>query len=291
MEQFQLKMESPPSIIADVHSHTVHSHGQGTVEQMYLAARERGLGVYGFSEHSPRPEGYVYPTDYQARLSAGFSRYIEEVRAIAARGAAEGMSVLLGLEVDYIPGREAYAKALCEAHDYDYVIGGLHFQGTWGFDYSPDEWAPLPREARFAAYARYYADLAAMCRTGLFHIAAHPDLIKLFSASDFHAWLDTPEASVSIDAALTAMRDNGVIMEVSSAGLRKPCKEIYPCPAIMRRAAAMGLAISFASDAHCVNTPAYAFDELARYAAGFGFTHSTIVERGAPRSLAFTPPA
>lgn len=277
-------------ICADVHAHTWHSHGQASVADMYEAARDKGLSIFGFSEHSPRPDGYTYPSDYQEKLNSRFSQYVTEVRDAARRGAAESVAVLLGLEVDYIPGREEYAKALCESHPFDYIIGGLHFQGTWGFDFTADDWTPMAEEERFAAYRRYYADLASMCGTGLFHIAAHPDLIKLFTVDTFNRWLDTGEALPFIRRALTAMKDNGVIMEISSAGLRKPCKEIYPGPRIMALAAEFALPVSFASDAHCTNTPAYAFDELARYAAAFGYTHSSIVREGRAETLPFAPP-
>ena len=76
-------------------------------------------------------------------------------------------------------------------------------------------------------------------------------------------------------------------MEISSAGLRKPCKEIYPGPVIMQLAAELELSITFGSDAHCTQTPAYAFAELARYAASFGFTHSLWFEQRRPRPEPF----
>ena len=65
-----------------------------------------------------------------------------------------------------------------------------------------------------------------------------------------------------------------MVMEVSAAGLRKPCREIYPCPAIMEMAAGLHLPISFASDAHAVAQIGWQFNELARYARRFGYTTS-----------------
>ena len=50
-------------IVADVHNHTNASHGKASVGEMYAAAKDRGLAVYGFSEHSPRPEAYSYPVE------------------------------------------------------------------------------------------------------------------------------------------------------------------------------------------------------------------------------------
>ena len=282
----------PLPIIVDLHTHTHHSHGQASTEAMYLAAKDKGLKIVGFSEHSPRPEGYTYPTDYQEKLNGRFDQYVDEVRAVAARGKEEGVTVLLGLEADYIRGKETFAADLCRRRPFDYIIGGLHFQDSWGFDCTADDWTPLSQEERFAIYARYYDDLASMCATGLFHIAAHPDLIKIFSVDDFNVWLESDSALAKVKTALQAIRDKHMLMEVSSAGLRKPCKEIYPGPKIMALAAAMELPISFASDAHCTNTPGYAFAELARYAASFGYTESMVIQGGRMRAVPFSlPPA
>ncbi len=282
---------SRPPVAVDLHIHTSHSHGAAGTADMFEAACAAGLEVVGFSEHSPRPAGFVYPNDYQEKLRADFAGYIREVREAATLGKERGVMVLLGLEADYIAGREEYVQALCRDYPYDYVIGGLHFQGTWGFDADAADWDRLSEDERFAAYERYYEDLGRMCRTGLFNIAAHPDLIKIFSRESFERWLAGPRGEECVRAALTAAGDSGTAMEVSSAGLRKPCKEIYPGPAIMRIAADLGLSISFGSDAHCTATPAYAFAELARYAASFGFSDSVWFEQRRARRKPFTVPA
>ncbi len=275
-------------IIADLHMHTLHSHGQHSPEEMVAAAVSRGLSIIGFSEHSPRPEGYAYPIDYQTKLREHFPLYVQQVGNLAREAKQREITILLGLEVDYIPGQEAYAATLCKAYAFDYIIGGLHFSKTWGFDYSPDEWSVKDEARRFAFYSLYYRDLAAMCQTGLFDIAAHPDLIKIFTIDSFNEWIKTRQALSLIKNALISMKENGVIMEVSSAGLRKPCQEVYPGPRIMQEAAKLDLPICFASDAHCVNTPAYAFEQLASYAHSFGYTRSFIVERGEARQIPFS---
>lgn len=69
-------------------------------------------------------------------------------------------------------------------------------------------------------------------------------------------------------------------MEISSAGLRKACREIYPAPPIMALAAELRLPVSFASDAHSSDDVAYGFARLASYAKAFGFTEHVIFEKG-----------
>lgn len=286
-------VQKSPPIIADVHAHTSYSHGQAGTLDMARAARKTGLRIFGFSEHSPRPPEYIYPEDYQDSLREHLPDYVAEVQRLAEEAEAAGpqeMRILLGIELDYFPGREDFAKELARSYPFDYIIGGLHFQGTWGFDFTPADWEDLDQKKRFAVYARYYRDMEAMCASGIYHVAAHPDIIKLFSKDSFDAWLKTAEADERIRAALAAMRDNGVLMEVSSAGLRKPCNEIYPGPRVMALARDIGVDISFGSDAHCTNTPAYAFDSLARYAHAFGYTESFIVAAGKRQNIPFTPP-
>jgi len=113
-----------------------------------------------------------------------------------------------------------------------------------------------------------------MAQSGLVDIVAHPDLIKIFTQERFHAWLAKASSLQVVGEALEAMAAHGVSMEVSSAGLRKPCASIYPCPMIMRLAKDCGLRISFGSDSHCVEHVAYAFERLRSYAHEAGFAES-----------------
>ena len=243
-------------IVADVHNHTNASHGKASVGEMYAAAKDRGLAVYGFSEHSPRPEAYSYPVEYREHLRQNFVRYASEVMQLRALSGSP--KVLLGMELDWFPSERPFMEAAVAAYPFDYIIGGIHFLGSWGFDFTQDDWKISPQQC-YTRYENYFRTLADMARSGLVDIAAHPDIIKLYSVDVFHQWLAMPESLALISEALTAIRDNGLVMEISSAGLRKPCNEIYPHPAIMRLASDLGVKISFGSDAHCPNTPAYAY--------------------------------
>ena len=111
--------------------------------------------------------------------------------------------------------------------------------------------------------------------------------MKIFSADDFRRWLDLPGSMELIREALTAVRDAGMAMEISIAGARKPCREIYPGPRILRLARELGLPITFASDSHATEHVAWNFEELARYAAAEGWTESVYFTREGMKSLPF----
>ncbi|CAK7002037.1 MAG: Histidinol-phosphatase [Desulfovibrio sp.] len=263
------------SVTVDLHSHSLYSHARDSVEAMAASAYAKGLKIFGFSEHSPRPDGYAYPKDYQEQLVAGFPDYVAEVLAERERYAGR-MDVLLALEMDYMPAEEAYAAQCVAAYPYDYVIGGLHFLGTWGFDWSLAEWEGLSEQTKREHFIRYYRDLRSMAECRLFHIAAHPDLVKLFCKESFAAWVKEDEAKGHIRAALAAMKDAGMVMEISSAAIRKGLGEPYPCREVMALARELDVPISFGSDAHATEDVAYEFDTLAAYAKEYGYAKSAV---------------
>ena len=273
-------------ITVDLHSHTLHSHGKDTTQAMAAAAFARGFSIFGFSEHSLRPAGYRYGEDYQMRLAAGFPAYIREVREERERYAGR-MTVLLGLEMDYMPEEEAFAREAAAACPYDYVIGGLHFLDSWGFDGSVHEWNELSAEGCHAHFAAYYRDMAQLAASGIFHMVSHPDLIKLFRVDSFHAWLERAESRALVREALAALQQHGLAMEISSAALRKGLGEPYPGPVIMEIARELDLPVFFGSDAHAADQVGHAFDRLEAYARHFGYTSSVYHVRGVRHAMPF----
>ncbi|WP_165174556.1 histidinol-phosphatase [Desulfovibrio sp. ZJ369] len=270
-------------LTVDLHTHTAYSHGANTPAEMYAAALDKGLTLLGFSEHSPRPEGFDYLHEYREQLTRRLPEYVREVLALKAaprEGQAGLCRVLFGMEIDWLDGREDFTRASCAAHDFDYLLGSVHFIGRWGFDDGAGPWQTFSQEECEAQYQAYFTAWEQMLRSGLFNIAAHPDLIKIFSVEQFHIWLARPESLQLLRRCLTALRDAGMAMEISSAGLRKACREIYPAPPIMALAAELHVPVSFASDAHGVDDIAYGFARLASYARAFGFTEHVIFEKG-----------
>ena len=265
-------------ITADLHTHTRCSHGKSTAREMFAAGQERGIAFHGFSEHSPRPDGYDYPREYRAQLIRAFPDYVREVREL--QGQYPGQ-VLLGMEMDWMGAEIGFIQRAVRAYDFDYLIGSVHFVGTWGYDFSAEDWKDLSFEQCAAHYESYFRALTGMAASRLFNIAAHPDLIKIFSIDSFRQWLTRKDGLDLVRESLVAIRDAGMSMEISSAGLRKACREIYPGPEIMRLAADLRVPVVFGSDAHQPSDMGFAFDELARYVASFGITRGECVIGGA----------
>lgn len=273
-------------ISADLHLHTFYSHGRNSPWEMYRAAQEKGLSLIGFTEHSPRPLTYNYKNEYRDHLTAHFSDYIQAISDMRAH-APDTCQVLLGLEMDWLPAEEAFVREACSAHDYDYLLGSVHFLDHWGFDDGQEPWQEADAARIYGWYENYFKTWRSMITSGLFQIASHPDLIKIYSVRHFHDWLAMPESRELVKDCLTALRDANMAMEISSAGLRKPCREIYPAPEIMELAQELKLNISFASDAHNTADIASSFSELRDYAKKYGFERQMTFKKGKPVYLPF----
>lgn len=272
----------------DLHLHTRYSHGANTPQEMYAAGLKAGLNVMGFSEHSPRPQGFDYTHEYRDALTEYLPTYVREVSALRS---SKNVRVLFGMEMDWLEGEEEFARRSAKAFDFDYLIGSVHFIGHWGFDDGRGPWETASQEDCECWYCAYWKLWEQMITSRLYNIAAHPDLIKIFSLPQFKIWLSKEESQRMIEQALGLLKKNGMAMEISSAGLRKVCAEIYPCQEIMRLARKLDLPVSFASDAHNVHDVANNLDELVRYARSFGFTEQVYFDHGRMVTLPFPPSA
>ncbi len=251
--------------IVDYHTHTTRcGHAAGTMEEYVEAAIQAGLREIGFSDHIPM---YWLPEEQR---DPGIAMRMEELEVYVAdvlrlRERYPEIPIRLGIEADFIPGREEDLIRLLQPYPWDYVIGSVHFIGDWGFD----DPAAVGRYAEWdisELYARFFTLEKMAAKSGLFDILAHIDLIKKFghrpSADLSRVYADVAE---TIAAA-------GVAIELSTAGLRKPVKEVYPHPDLLQACCERGVPLVISSDAHSPQEVAWGFAEARELALRTGYT-------------------
>jgi histidinol-phosphatase (PHP family) len=267
-------------VIVDYHMHLRRpradreeiDHTVEAVEPYVERARERGVDEIGFTEHVYyfRETRSLWQTAYQLdRCVYDLERYVDAVFEAKRRG----LPVKLGLEVDYVRGREEETRDILAPYPWDYLLGSVHFIGTRGIDGPP---RLLDDVGVDEAWRRYFDELAAAARSGLFDVLAHPDLVKM--------WGVRPERP-DYEPLLAAL--DGVCLEISSAGLRKPVGELYPAPELLGSARERGVQVTFASDAHLPDDVGRDFDRVVALASEAGYDTVTVFDGRSGRQERF----
>jgi len=236
------------------HTHTEFCDGSASASAMAEAAFDAGYSILGFSSHAPLP----FESPWNMKWTQ-MNDYARTVRSLASFWAPKGLTILLGLEIDYIedlasPGDEAYGSI-----SPDFRLGSVHhIPGLVEDEFTVDE----PGDA-FAGHIeaiggdasivwkRYYEYLAAMIEKGGFDIIGHFDLVRKNNAGS--RWFDEESAGY-LDAAFAAVdraAELGCVAEINTGGLaRGKTDSTYPSPAILKRMREKGLRVTIGDDAH-----------------------------------------
>ena len=224
---------------ADFHMHTpLCRHATGTPSEYARAALEKNIPEIGFADHNPMPDVF---DDWRMLLSE-LPAYIESVEL--ARQEFPQLPIRLGMEVDFIPGQEAWVEKLAGMADWDYFIGSVHYIAPgWDVDNPKliDRFQEHPVEEIWDLYWRAYVQCI---RSGLFDFVGHPDLVKKFG--------HRPEGDLRkyYEPAVNALSETGIAYEINTAGLRKPAAELYPSRQFVQMAFEAGIPLLINSDAH-----------------------------------------
>ena len=243
----------------DLHNHTTRcNHATGTVDEYIQKAINLGIDIYGFSEHAPMDFDQKYRISFEE-----MSSYEREILQAKERY-KDSIDIHLGYEVDFLPGyiddRVLNAKV-------DYLIGSVHFLDKWGFD-NPEFIGQWQSRDIDDIYKEYFEAISAMAKSGLFDIVGHFDLIKVFK------FLPKADIRVLAKDALQDIKSSGMILEINSAGLRKPIGEAYPSKSILELAYEMDIPITFGSDAHSVEQVGFGYDEVLALAKDVGYSQA-----------------
>jgi histidinol-phosphatase (PHP family) len=261
-------------VIVDYHMHLRNpeeriDHTLDAVERFVEVAAERGVDEIGFTEHVyyfTQLRGLWTEPYHVERCAYDIDAYVGAVVAAKERG----LPVKLGLEVDYVAGRERETAELLAPYPWDYVLGSVHFVDGFPVDMEPGLVEKLgPHEA----WRRYFVWLRNAARSGLFDSLSHPDLVKHHgprAGPESVQWLHE-ETADAIEAA-------GVCVEVSSAGLHKPVGELYPDPPLLEACRKRGIPITLASDAHVPQNVGRDLDRAIALAHEAGYETVTVFE-------------
>ncbi|NBT89636.1 MAG: histidinol-phosphatase HisJ family protein [Verrucomicrobia bacterium] len=258
-------------MLFDYHMHTpLCGHAVGHPREYAKEALRKGLAEIGFSEHNPMPEKF---DDWRMNLG-DFPEYLKLLTE--ARTTYPTLPIRLGLECDFIPGRESWIRELAKKAEFDYLIGAVHYIAPdWDVD-NPlklDRWKQQPVEE---VWTRYFRALSQAAQSGLFDFLAHPDLVKKFG--------HIPQGDLLpyYREALEAIATSGMAIEVSTAGLRKEVGEIYPSAQFLREAFRRNIPILISSDSHAPGEVGHEFSRALALVKEVGYRELTSFQKRRP---------
>jgi histidinol-phosphatase (PHP family) len=236
-------------------------------------AAERDIGELGFAEHVYRFQESLTVWRHPLWLENAVDRLDDYVEFILQMREA-GYPVKLGLELDFVPGRESELRSIVEERPFDYVIGSVHFIADRAVDHEDyDAWRLAEPDQ---VWREYFSTLASAAASGLFDVLAHPDLVKVWGAGR-----PAPDSKLRTfyELAIDAIAAADLAIEVSTAGLRKPVAELYPSRELLSMCVEVGKPISLSSDAHEPDQIGYGYDQALETLREVGVDQIAVFDR------------
>jgi histidinol-phosphatase (PHP family) len=240
-----------------------------TAERYRETATERGIAELGVAEHI-----YRFSAALDIWEHPFWRRYAFDDLDAYCGFVREETDLKLGIEMDFVPGREDRIANQLDGRDWDYVVGSIHFlrdrsldtedYSIWGTGESPEK-----------VWRRYFETLAESARSGLYDIVAHPDLVKVWGRA-----APRPDGDLRryYEPAVEAFAEAGVAVELSTAGWRKPAAEQYPAVPYLEMVLDAGCPIALSSDAHVPDQLGYEYPRAVELLEQAGVSEIAVFE-------------
>ena len=114
-------------LLSDLHTHTVYSHGKGSVEDNILAAVDLGIQSIAITDHGPGHIGFGVPRKKLAEQKA-------EIKAL--RKKYPDIEILFGIEANIIASKSGLDLKPEEFSYFDFVCAGWHYGALDGLSFA-----------------------------------------------------------------------------------------------------------------------------------------------------------
>jgi len=254
----------------DYHCHCDYSaDAEGTIKEYCEAALKRGLAEICFTTHYDtkpdstmcdcfiRIDGKLFPGSPE-RLAP----YVRDVRAAHDEFYGYGLTVKLGVEIGWWEGCEESTALLLTAHDFDYVLGGIHELGDINICTSKVE-QNIARLSGEELIEQYFRQAILAARSGLFTSLAHIGYYRRHALAYFGDIINTAPAQYLPDL-FDALKATDTGLEINTSAMRHGLDEYYPPLPIINAAKKAGVTVArLGSDAHRPDQVGFDFEGAA----------------------------
>lgn len=255
----------------NLHTHTIYCDGKNTVEEMILAACEKGFQSIGFSSHSfmqgrTLPQQLIY--DYKAEIAFMKKKYANQIE------------VFCGLECEMLGETELTG--------FDYLIGAVHYfrfgEEFVSFDRDLEDVQSMIKQyfdGDGMAYAKaYYQELSKLPQYGEFDIIAHFDLITKFSEKASLLDETSKEYRWAAIEAAEALAGKIPYFEVNTGALTRGYRTSpYPNIFLLQELKRLGFGAIISTDCHDARFLDYKYQEAVELLKRCGFKERFILTK------------
>lgn len=254
------------------HTHSHYCDGKAPLRNFVERAVALGFTHLGFSGHAPVPFENNFSIDADR-----YKEYCDEVRSLQNEY-ADRITLLLGLEIDYIPGILDNFKPLIESGCLDYHIGSVHLvnrpeepENLWFIDGGKQETYDEGLERVFHGDIRkgvtaFFHQTNAMIESQRPTIVGHFDKIVMHNRGRYFDY-EEPWVQHLIGETVELIKECGCIAEINSRGLYKGRHtDFYPAQSTIKKMNDKRIPVLVGSDAHHP-------DDLDRFEGAYDFLH------------------
>ena len=194
-----------------------------------------------------------------------------------AREHFPGLSIRLGIELEYRAEWTDTFDRLTEEIPFDFVLGSVHMVDGLNISGGPHRNRFFEGRSQHEAYDRYFRELDAMIEWGGFDVVSHFDLIARYGHTHYGSY-DPARYRDVIQPVLEAMASRGLGIEINTSGVFGPGVP-YPERDILVWAREAGVpALTLGTDSHRPDTFADGLVEGVMLGRSAGWGELTLYE-------------
>jgi histidinol-phosphatase (PHP family) len=245
----------------DYHIHTTYSDGKEGPEACVAAAVKTGLREVGFSDHiTPLDQKQKWCMDYD--MLPGYTEHILRLKKEHPE-----IAIRLGIELDYVPGKEKITEKIINGFPFDFIIGSVHYMGNETVDLGPEFY--IGKNISMI-YENYFNMVCEAASTGFFDVIGHPDLVRI------HRFLPDNDISHLYTMMASSFEIHDIAFEVNTNGRNKPLHDFYPDRNYLPLFAGHGVPVCVNSDAHSPERIGQFFDEAYELLKRSGYSEMAV---------------
>jgi histidinol-phosphatase (PHP family) len=276
----------------DYHVHPEYSiDAEGSIEDFCQSAIRSGLKEIAFTTHldTDTTTDDCYVVVQGKRMDTLSGKWLEDyeltIRAAGDKYKEEGLKVLLGVEVDYIPNVENILPEQFFSTDFDIILGSAHLLDHIAISAEDRAKTAFNKYSIEELGMKYYNLLLDAIETKLFDIMSHLDLYRRFGQTYYGERIREIWRPYLEDLA-TLMRENKVGFEINTSPLRRGQNEPMPEETIVRALIEAGVVtVTVGSDAHKPNDVGVGIKEAIQILKRIGLPSITTFDHRKPNVL------